>query len=261
MKDAVLDIAATQSRWRLIGMLGWQDLKHRYRRSLLGPFWLTLSAAVFVATVGLVFGSILPVPMSTYIPYLATGMILWLMISSVLTDSCQSFVGAAAMIKQSDVPLFVYVQRTVWRNLLMFFHNGLIIPVAFLVVGRGVDWIALAAIPGFILIVANLGWVSLVLAILSTRYRDLPQTVASILPVFMFLTPIIWMADLMPHRLGVALIMFNPVYRLILLVREPLLGEIPSVTTYVVCILAAVVGWIFALALFARTRQRIVFWL
>ncbi len=261
MKDAFFDLIAAHSRWRLIGMLGWQDIRHRYRRSLLGPFWITISTAVLIATIGLLFGSMLPVSMAVYIPYVAAGMVVWQFASSLLTDSCQAFMSAAPMIKQGGVPIFAYFQRIVWRNLMVLAHNIVIIPVAFLLTARSMDWLAWAALPGFLLLLVNLGWVALILAVLSTRYRDLPQTVTSVLPTLMFLTPIIWMPELMPQRLGAAVVTFNPIYRLLLLVRGPLLGELPSVTTYVVCILTAVVGWAMALALYARARNRIVYWL
>jgi len=261
MKDAVLDIAAAQKRWRLIGMLGWQELKHRYRRSLLGPFWLSVSTAILIAVISLVFGSMLNVPMSEYVPYVTAGMILWQFIVATITSSCGSFVGCSPLIKQSDVPMFVYVEKDLWRDLITLGHNLLILPLAFLLFGRGIDWTALLAVPGFLLLLANLGWMSLVLAVLATRYRDLPQTVNSILPTFMFVTPIIWLPSMMPGRFGAAFTTYNPVARLIELVRGPLLGQVPSATTWIVCAVMAIVGWLIALYIFDRGRRRIVYWL
>jgi len=261
MKDAVLDIAAAQKRWRLIGMLGYRDLKHRYKRSLLGPFWLTVSTAILIAVLCLIFGSVLRVPMSEYAPYVAAGKITWLFLSAVLTGSCTSFVGSAAMIKQTAVPMFVYVQKDLWKDLLTFAHNLLIMPLIFIIFGRSVDWTTLLVIPGFLLLLANLGWMSLLLAVLATRYRDLPQTVSSILTPLMFITPIIWMPDMMPGRTGAAFVDYNPVARLIELVRAPLLGQVPSATTWIVCLVMAIIGWLIALYIFGRGRRRIVYWL
>lgn len=261
MKDAVLDIAAAQKRWQLIGMLGYRDLKQRYRRSLLGPFWLSVSTAILIAVMTLVFGSVLAVPLSEYLPFIAVGMIFWQFITSTIMDSSGSFVGSEQLIKQSSVPMFVYVQKEMWKNLLVLAHNLVILPLAFALVGRGVDWTALLAIPGFLVLLANLGWVSLTLAILATRYRDLPQTVNSILPTLMFVTPIIWLPSMMPGRLGAAFTDYNPLARLLDLVRNPLLGQLPSATTWTVCVVAAALGWVLALYLFGRGRRRIVFWL
>lgn len=261
MKNAVLDIAAAQKRWRLIGMLGYRDLKHRYRRSLLGPFWLSLSTAILIAVITLVFGSVLKVPMSEYVPFITTGMIIWQFITSTITESCGSFVSSDQLIKQSPVPMFVYVQKDIWKNLLVLAHNLVILPLAFLLFGRSVDATAFLAVPGFVLLLANLAWMSLLLAVLATRYRDLPQTVTSILPTFMYVTPIIWLPSLMPSHLGTVFTVYNPFARLLDLVREPLLGRAPSATTWIVCLAMAAVGWAVALHIFGRGRRRIVYWL
>lgn len=261
MKEAIFDIAAAQKRWRLIGMLGWQELKHRYRRSLLGPFWLSVSTAFLIFVMSVVFGSVLKMPLAEYVPYVATGMVFWLFISSAVTTSCSAFIGSAALIKQSSVPMFVYVQKDLWRDILTLAHNLLIVPVAFLIVGKGFTWTALLAVPGFLLILANLMWLALVLAVLSTRYRDLPQTVASILPTAMFVTPIIWLPTMMSGRVGATLTAYNPVARLIELVRDPLLGKAPATSTWLICLAGALIGWLVALLLFRRARRRIVYWL
>src|SRR5438445_6358042 len=85
---AIADITAAVKRYPLVGMLGWQDVRQRYRRSALGPFWLTISMGVMIGTIGLVFGQIFNSPMREFLPFLAIGMILWTFISSVVTEGC-----------------------------------------------------------------------------------------------------------------------------------------------------------------------------
>ncbi|HHW4682602.1 MAG TPA: hypothetical protein ACQGQI_05340 [Xylella sp.] len=73
---ALSDIAAAFRKYPLVRMLGWQDVRQRYRRSVLGPFWLTISIAVMIATMGLVFGQILNVPLAEFLPFLTAGIII-----------------------------------------------------------------------------------------------------------------------------------------------------------------------------------------
>jgi lipopolysaccharide transport system permease protein len=261
IKSAISDIAAAQRKLPLIHLLGWQEIKHRYKRSLLGPFWLTISMGVQLATIFLVFGSILQAPMVDYIPYVTAAMITWAAISSTLLESCGAFLSSSSMIKQMPVPLFVYVQKVVWRNILMYFHNIVLFPIAMLLVHRPINGYLLYIIPGSILFILNILWISLVLAVLSARYRDLPMTVNSVIPVFVYITPIMWLPDMMPGHFGTGFVDFNPVYHLLQLVCAPLLGQIPSATTWIACSTAAVIGWAWAIALYARSRDRIVFWL
>jgi ABC-type polysaccharide/polyol phosphate export permease len=260
-REALLDIGRAQHHLRLIGMLGWQDLRHRYRRSLLGPFWLTVSMAVLIAVIGLLFGPMFRIPLSEYLPYLAAGKIFWAFISSVLSDGCMAFMAAEGLIRQSALPIFVHLQRILWRNLLMLGHNILIFPVVLLLVGRGENMQVLWIVPGFLLLMANLAWMALLLAVLCTRYRDLPQMVSSALTVLYFLTPIMWMPEMRPNRIGADWIFWNPFFHLLDLVRAPLLGQMPAASTWGFCGALALAGWLVALLTYSRARRRIVFWL
>lgn len=242
-------------------MLGWQDLRHRYRRSLLGPFWITVSMGIVIATIGVVFGPLLQVPMKDYLPYIAAGMIVWNFVSSMVTESCLAFTASEALIKQSPVPVFVHFQRVVWRNVLILAHNFLIFPAVLLAVGRGENANILCVVPGFLLLLANVTWAGLILAVLSTRYRDLPQMVSSALSVLFYVTPILWMASMLTERPGARLLFINPLYHLVELVRAPLLGLLPAAYTWSACAIMAVSGWALALCVYGRARRRIVFWL
>src|SRR5690606_16082622 len=167
--------------YSLVGMLGWQDVRQRYRRSSLGPFWLTVSMAVMIGTIGVVFGQIFNSPMTEFLPFLAAGIIFWGFISSVINEGCTSFIAAEGIIKQLPIPLFVHVLRMVWRNILILAHNIVIFPLTLLAVGKPLSWQAFISIPGFLLVVINLTWIALILSTLCTRYRDLPQMIGNLL--------------------------------------------------------------------------------
>lgn len=261
LKAALGDLLETQRRFRLVHILGWQDLKARYKRSWLGPFWLTLSMGVQIAFICLILGSAMSIPMEYYVPYVTVGYIFFNKLTSVITESCQALISSSTMVRQMPVPLIVYVERVIWRNLLKLGHDIVLIPLAFLVVSHPINYHALFFFPGFLLLLLNVSWVGLLFSVLSTRYRDLPMTVSSILPIFFYLTPIIWMPETMPDKIGSKILAFNPFYHLLKLVRAPLMGEIPSIQTWVICSAAAVVGWAVALIVYARSRDRVVYWL
>lgn len=258
---ALKDIGAGLSRLPLVATLGWQDIRQRYRRSSLGPFWITISMGVMIGTIGLVFGQILNTPIHEYFPFLTAGIILWGYISAVVTDGCSGFISAEGIIKQLPIPLFVHIERMIWRNTLILFHNIVIFPLVFFALGRSFSWTVFLVIPGFFLLVVNLAWVALVLAILCARYRDLPQIVGSVLQVAFYVTPIMWSPALMPNRFGINLLNLNPVFHLLEIVRSPLLGNLPGVENWVCSIAFAVLGWFFTLAIYGRYKRRIAYWL
>ena len=258
---ALSDITASTKRYSLVGMLGWQDVRQRYRRSALGPFWLTISMGVMIGTIGIVFGQIFNSPMQEFLPFLAAGMILWSFVSSIITEGCLGFIAAEGIIKQLPIPLFVHILRMIWRNMLLLGHNIVIFPLVLLAVGKPIGFIAFLSIPGFFLGLVNLTWIALILGVLCARYRDLPQMVGSVLQVVFYLTPIMWMPNLLTQRAGLYLLDLNPAYHLLEIVRSPLLGQLPTVTNWAVSLALALIGWGMALAVYGRYKSRIAYWL
>jgi ABC-type polysaccharide/polyol phosphate export permease len=245
--------------WPIWTILGWDDIRQRYRRSVIGPFWITLSMAMFIFLLGIIYGRLFKMELKTYIPYLSVGFILWGFIAGVTNESCQAFHEGARMIKQIKLPYLVFVLRVVWRNFIIFLHNIVIfIPVAVIFkVAPGLD--SLYALPGLLLVIANVIWVALFLAIVSTRYRDLMPIVSTIVQITMFATPIMWTVSALSGQELVAEL--NPVYHLIELVRAPLLGTTPELRSWAIAAGLVVVGSTLAATLLVRKSRRIVFWL
>lgn len=259
--EALRDISAAVKRYPLVGMLGWQDIKQRYRRSAFGPFWLTISMGVMIGTIGIVFGNIFKSPLAEFMPFLTVGLIVWTFISTVLAEGCLGFVAAESVIKQLPLPLFIHVLRVIWRNLLILCHNIVIFPLVLLAVGKPIGLDAFLFIPGLFLVVVNLTWVVLIIAVLCARYRDMPQLINSLLQVVFYITPIMWLPNLLPERAGAYLLTWNPLFHLIEIVRAPLLSQVASALNWEVSLGLAVVGWVVALAVYGRYKLRIAYWL
>jgi lipopolysaccharide transport system permease protein len=247
-------------QWPLWFTIGWMDVRQRYRRSLIGPFWITLSLGIFVGGLGVVYGALFRVELSSYLPYLATGMIVWTMIATLISEGCQTFIAAEGAIKQVPVPISTHVYRLVWRNLIIFAHNIVIYILMIGVFGINVGPATLLAIPGLMIVAANGIGFGLILGILSSRFRDIPLIIANIVQLVFFTTPILWKANtLPPDRAWVALV--NPFYYLIENVREPLLGQAPSLISWVVALAVTVVNVAVGAMLFGRFRARLAYWL
>jgi lipopolysaccharide transport system permease protein len=261
ISTAIDDIHASARRYSLVGMLGWQDVRQRYRRSALGPFWLTISMGIMIGSMGVVFSQLFNSPMTEFFPFLSVGMILWAFVAQILTEGCTGFISAEGIIKQMPIPLFVHIARMIWRNLIILAHNLIIFPIVLIAVGKPVGWIALLSIPGLILLLLNLTWAALVLGILCARYRDLPQIVTSLLQVIYFVTPIMWMPSLLTARSATYLLDYNPFYHMLEVARAPLLGQAPTEMNWIVSLAIALVGWLATLAMYGRYKRRIAYWL
>jgi len=255
------DIFTALKSYELAGVLGWQDIRQRYRRSSLGPFWLTISMGVLIGALGIVFGNLFNSPMKEFLPFLTIGLILWTLISTALNEGCTGFTAAEAMIKQISLPLFTHILRVLWRNLIIFIHNLIIYPLVLIVFWVSLPATASLAIVGLVLLMINLSWMALLLGVFCARFRDVPLIVANLLQVFFYLTPIIWMPQVLPKRANMLLLTANPFFHMIEIVRAPLLGTLPSALNWQVGILMAMAGWVFTILFYGRFRSRIAYWL
>src|ERR1700724_4653594 len=156
------EIVAGFRAWPVWVIMGWDDIRQRYRRSVIGPFWITLSMSVFILVLGVIYSRIFHTELQSYLPYLTVGFIVWGFISAAANDSCIAFTDANRIIKQIKLPYSVYVLRVVWRNFIIFLHTIVIyIPIA-IVFNIKPNWPMLLAIPGLILVCVNLIWLSTV---------------------------------------------------------------------------------------------------
>ena len=239
--------------------MSWDDIRQRYRRSVLGPFWITLSMGVFILILSIIYSRLFHTPLEHYMPYLTVGYIVWGFISSTTSEACNVFYESAGIIKQIKLPYSIYVMRVIWRNFIVFLHTIVIfIPVAiyFKVMPTPMT---LLALPGLLLILLNQVWVTIVLGIFSTRYRDMLPIIVTVIQLMMFATPIMWMVGSAENLQLVA--DANPAYHLIEIVREPALGFAPRALSWVIVISMTVVGWGLASALMVSKARRIVYWL
>ena len=255
---AVLDLAQGARAYYLWGLLAWQDIRRLYRRSILGPFWLTVSMAALVGVLGTLYGTLFEVESADYVPFLALGFIVWTFISGVITEGCNAFINAAGVITHVGLPLSVHVYRLIWRHFLILFHNAAVFAAVAAIFAIWPGWTGLFALPGLALLCLNGLWAGLLLAIVSARFRDIPPIVTSVVRICFFVTPIIWMPELMPGRPLV--LDLNPFFHLVEVVRAPLLGRVPGLDSWIAVLAMTAVGWLAAFALFRRYRRRVAYW-
>jgi ABC-type polysaccharide/polyol phosphate export permease len=247
--------------WELWGRLGWYDVKRRYRRTIIGPYWGAISLAVFVLAVGVVGAGLWNQDLANYLPFLAAGMIVWAMISTNVTEACNLFVSGANFFRQMRLDYSVLVYSMVWRNLITFSHNLSVYVLVILIFAPhtfGLEM--LLALPGLVLVAINSVWIALVLGMVCLRFRDIQPLVASVIQISMFVTPIFWSPDTLSSLRRLVFVTLNPLYHLIDVVRSPLLGRVPAQQSYIAVLIITVVGWTLAYLVFRRFRSRIPYW-
>ncbi|HEF4780147.1 ABC transporter permease [Burkholderia multivorans] len=255
---SLIDLKNSFASWRLWTLLGWLEIRQRYARSRLGPFWLTISMGVMIASLGVVYGTLFGQKMSDYLPFLASSLVMWGLFSQTIQDGSMAYISSASYIRQMATPKLIFVLQVVWRNLIVMVHNFAIIVVLFFIFGVK-DWGVLPLfLVGLMVYLLNAMWIAMVVALLSARFRDLPQIVSALLQVAFYVTPIIFRPNAL-NRFSF-IVEWNPLAYLINIVREPLIGQIPDVLTWGVTVGMAAIGWPIALLLTGRYLKRIPYW-
>ncbi|WP_170945861.1 ABC transporter permease [Rhodococcus sp. 14-2483-1-2] len=247
--------------------LGWQDIKQRYRRSVIGPFWITIATGVQAIAMGLLYSVLLNIDLREFLPHVTVGLIIWNLISAAILEGGDVFVANEGLIKQLPSALSVHVYRLVWRQLLLLGHNMLIyvIIIAIFWPPGGLHWTVIFAIPALVLILLNAVWVSILFGIIATRYRDIAPILGSFVTLMFFMTPIVWTTSGLQSMGGEAanrakLVEINPLFHYLDIIRAPLIGEDQQAYHWYIVLGFTVVGWALAIVALKKYRARVPYW-
>jgi ABC-type polysaccharide/polyol phosphate export permease len=226
---------------------------------LLGPFWISLSMATLVLGLTLIYGRLFDQDFNEYLCWIAASFLIWFFISSLITEGMQVAIEAEPQLRSLPIPIPVLAARIVYRNLIVFLHNAVVIVALMALFGMRPTLAMVMVLPAVALIVIFGFCAALVLGPLCLRFRDVAQVIVNLMQILFFVTPIIWNPD--QHRVPEVLVRYNPLYYLVEIFREPLLGRFPSVEMWEIAL--ALVGVIAASAVITLTasRSKIFVWL
>jgi ABC-type polysaccharide/polyol phosphate export permease len=233
----------------------------RYRRTALGPLWLLVGPALFIALLGLLYAHIGSITPSEFIPHLAIGFITWTLISGFITNSATVYQRGRAQIMQGGMTLDDIVMTDVITTALNFLHQVFIVIAVFLIYNVSVTLYALTSLIGLVLIIANGVWVTRLFGILGARYRDLSEVFQAVMRIAFLATPIIWMPGqgmqdgIIEHFLAL-----NPFHHFLEVVRAPLLGKPVEPLSWAVVLCATLIGTLLTRLFAARFSRYVPLW-
>jgi lipopolysaccharide transport system permease protein len=255
---AMNDIRDGIFAWPIWSTLAWQDIRQRYRRSVLGPLWITLTMVVTIAGMGPLYAALFRVDAREFIPYLALGIISWGLISMLILEGCATFSGADTLIRSVRLPLTMHAFRMISRNVIIFLHNCMAYIPFMIYLGIQPTWTWLMIIPGLIIVILAAVPVAIIFGLFCARFRDMQPIIGSVVQLAFFLTPIFWKPEALGNR--VAFAKYNPLYMLVDLLRGPILGYVPGINVYIGVGVIALSLYAVAIPMFVRYRSRVAFW-
>jgi ABC-type polysaccharide/polyol phosphate export permease len=255
---AVRDLVQVVTRSRTWRLLASADIRSRYRRTTLGPFWITITTGTMAVGIGVIYGQFFGQNVVSYLPYLTAGLIIWWFISSTLVEGANAFISASSLIKSSTLPIAFHVMRGVQKNMIVLLHNLLIIAAEWIFIRWPIGWSVFLSVLGIALMFVFLSAAGTVLAIVCVRYRDVPQMVQAVTQFLFFASPVIWYPESL--RFGHLILYLNPVSHFLAVTRDPLLGRAVHLEDWALASAWTVASVVAAVALYIRYRDRIAYW-
>lgn len=253
------DLVEGLRRWRLWSYLAVETVKNQYRRTTIGPWWLTLQTLAFVVGLAVLFGRLFGQRQEDFLPYVATGFIAFTLLSGLTRAAATVFVDGSASIVSNRQPLSALVLQAAATETLIFLHNLVILAglaaLGYLNLGLG----SLLALPALFLIVLNGAALGLWLGPTVARFRDVGPLVTSILQMLIFFTPVFWRVGDLTDKARQALLIANPFAYLLDAFRGPLLGHVSLATVLGASVITAA-NLLLAAVVFTRARSRVPYW-
>jgi lipopolysaccharide transport system permease protein len=257
---ALADIGEGLRRWRAWTYLAVESVKNQYRRTVLGPWWLTLQTAAYVVGLAVIFGQILHTGLRGFLPYVAVGLICFNLLAGLTRAGANVFVGASSVMKSTRQPLTSFVMRDVTIEFIQFGHNMLIY-IVFLASGLVAPNPKMFIALGVVLLIAINGlFCGLWLGPMVARFRDVNPLVMSVLQVLVFFTPVFYRTANLHGGDRSALLAWNPFTYLLGAFRAPLIDAPLRLTYFGGAVIITLANILLGLVIFARSRSRLPYW-
>jgi ABC-type polysaccharide/polyol phosphate export permease len=261
ISDGIRDIRSGLKQWPIWWTLSVQGIRSQYRRTYLGPWWITVQQIIFVAGLSLLFGTLMGQDLKTFVPYVAVGFITFNWMTTMMNTGATSIIANGASIKTSPGPLSLPALGSFAGGTIQFLHNALVIVGVMIVFQVPIGWPIVLAPLALIAIAVNGIALGLWLGPLVARYRDVGPIVVSLSSVLFFFTPIFWTPTDLSHQQYAWISGWNPFAYLLDFFRTPLLGAWPTRAVVLGVIIVTVVNLLVGLLHFSRTRARLAYWL
>jgi lipopolysaccharide transport system permease protein len=251
IKPGILDFYS----WKSMAL---RDIKTAYRRSYLGIVWISLSTIITLLALSFVYSYLFPVTLSEYLPFLAVSYVTWIYISMSLGSSCHVFIAKHIYIKQRPIPLTVFMLSNIGMNSFIFVNNLVVALFFVFFIGSGFSWTMLILPISFIILTVTSFAMTMILGVLTCRFRDVGQIINSITQLAFFVTPILWKPEFLSGRFMIAFA--NPFYHYIELIRAPIIDHKIPYSSLGITLILTTIMLVCGYLIISKKRNVIPFW-
>ena len=254
------DLVRGLASWRMWHLMGIGTIRRRYSRSRIGQFWTTISMGLMITVMGLVWSVLWKMPLNEIFPFIASSLVLWTFLTGTINDACNSLIGSSHYFLNQGISFSTPIYAVIYSQLITLLHNLIIVVLVLIIFPQPLSLNIFLVIPGFLLTLITLVWVSCIIATLCARYRDMIQLISNILMTAFYVTPIMFRPDFIPPQYS-WINSVNPFAVFLSIIRDPLLGrEIPW-EHWAIAVAITVIGTIIMLPFIGRFGKRVIFWI
>lgn len=259
IRRALADLFKSLALHHVWRYFAFQDVASKYRRSLLGPLWISAGMVTTSLALSIVFGGLFGQNIADVLPFVVAGIIMFSLIGVPIGEAPEVFVSAAGAIKSASSPYMTWVFRMITRAFIVFAHNIVVFFLLTIALNRFV-WPSWTLIPALCLIAVYMVFASAVVGAFAARFKDVRFLMPYLGQILFFLTPIFWKPETL-HGARSAVLVYNPFYYMLNLLRQPLLGVPPTAHDWFVVVMVVIGSFLLWLLAFSSARRRIVFWI
>lgn len=240
----------------------YHEVTSKYKRTILGPFWIAGQVVSFSLALALVFGVMQGADIKSLIPYIMGGVLTWGMVGYVFSDGTELFSIYQSIIRNHAYPFTYYIFESTARVMIQYLHNLVIYVVFMLILGvfKIPHW---TFVPGLLVVYLNINIWGLMAGMAAARFKDVRFLLPFIGQIVFYITPVFWRPGPIAttHKVGAFFIHYNPFYALTEIAREPLLGQSATGLQWALALCITAIGAILLAFVFTTFRRRIAFWI
>lgn len=235
------------------------EIKSSYKKTKLGPLWITLSTTILLFSMGPLYSTIFKSDFKTYFVYLGCGFIFWAFIKDTILESANEYINSQGYILSQPYPLSIYIFKCILKNIITFFHNFIVIIFIVIFYSDNLTFLNLLIFGfGFFINILILFFIGLSVSVVCLRFRDILNIIQNIFTVLFFLTPILWMPSLLENK--TYFIYGNIFFSMIDIMRSPLIGNGLPRLSFIICIFFLLLSILLSAYLFGKYKNKIALW-
>jgi ABC-2 type transport system permease protein len=237
------------------------DIKVKYRRSVLGVLWSVLHPLMMMMVLTVVFSSLFKSDIPHFAVYVLTGRIIWDLYSQATIFSMSSIVNNAALIKKVYVPKYIFPLAKSFSSLVNTIFSLIALVIVMVISGVKVNFnILFFPLPLIYTFMFATG-VGLIMSAYAVFFRDLNYLYEVLLTVWMYFTPLFYPISILPKEIQFTLQM-NPLYHMLNMFREiTIYGQTPSLVSNLLCFLIGASSLLVGFIVFYKKQDKFILYI